>query len=104
MAYTYPTVFCPEDGGRYSVVIPDLEDLATYGDNLAEAYAMVQKTCGRYRLSLLKDGEALPKPSVINVIKSALSIPSWFNAACEKKGVNFSRILKDALIQNIQNG
>ena len=37
MNYIYPAVFYPEDDGCYSVIFPDLNDLATYGDSLAEA-------------------------------------------------------------------
>ena len=37
MNYIYPAIFYPEEDGRYSVIIPDLNDLATYGDNLADA-------------------------------------------------------------------
>ena len=36
MNYIYPAVFYPEDGGKYSVIFPDLNDLATYGDSLAD--------------------------------------------------------------------
>ncbi|MCB5606819.1 HicB family protein, partial [[Ruminococcus] gnavus] len=31
MNYIYPAVFYPEDDGKYSVIFPDLNDLATYG-------------------------------------------------------------------------
>ena len=50
MNYIYPAVFYPEEDGRYSVIFPDLNDLATYGDNLADAFAMAQEACGQYLL------------------------------------------------------
>ena len=43
MNYIYPAVFYPEDVGRFSVIFPDLNDLATYGDNLTDAFAMAQE-------------------------------------------------------------
>lgn len=36
MNYVYPAIFYPETDGKYSVIFPDLNDLATYGNNLAE--------------------------------------------------------------------
>lgn len=41
MNYIYPAVFYPDR--KYSVIFPDLNDLATYGDNLADAFAMAQE-------------------------------------------------------------
>ena len=48
MNYIYPAIFYPEANGKYSVIFPDLNDLATYGDNLADAFAMAQEACGQY--------------------------------------------------------
>ena len=53
MNYIYPAVFYPEDDGKYSVIFPDLNDLATYGDNLADAFAMAQEACGQYLFTSL---------------------------------------------------
>lgn len=36
MCYIYPAVFYKEADGRYSVIFPDLNDLATYGNDFAE--------------------------------------------------------------------
>ena len=41
MNYIYPAVFYPEDDGRFSVVFPDLNDLATYGDKLLYVMAIL---------------------------------------------------------------
>ena len=62
MNYIYPAVFYPEDEGRFSVIFPDLNDLATYGESLADAFAMAQEACGQYLFTSLRDGEALPTP------------------------------------------
>lgn len=130
MNYIYPAVFYPEEDGRYSVIFPDLNDLATYGDTLADAFAMAQEACGQYLFTSLRGGEHLPSPSslddvqkedahaLVNMIcvnldayarayddkavKKTLSIPAWLNTACENLGINFSKVLKDALIAKLQ--
>ena len=126
----YPAVFYPEDDGRFSVVFPDLNDLATYGESLADAFAMAQEACGQYLFTSLRDGEALPIPTPIEsiekdedavlvnlicvnldeyarayddkAVKKTLSIPAWLNTACENSGINYSKVLKDALIAKLQ--
>lgn len=130
MNYIYPAVFYPEDGGKYSVIFPDLNDLATYGDSLADAFAMAQEACGQYLFSSLCDGDALPTPTPLNAVekdedaalvnlicvnldeyarayhdkavKKTLSIPAWLNTACENYGINYSKVLQDALIAKLQ--
>lgn len=69
MNYIYPAVFYPEEDGRYSVIFPDLNDLATYGDNLADAFAMAQEACGQYLFTSLRDGEKVPTSTPISEVK-----------------------------------
>ena len=69
MNYIYPAVFYPEDDGRFSVIFPVLNDLATYGESLADAFAMAQEVCGQYLFTSLRDGEALPTPTPIESIE-----------------------------------
>ena len=128
MKYVYPACFYAEEAGRYSVEIPDFP-LATFGDNLADAiYMATDAVAGRIHL-MLKDGEPLPKASVPGDIKpddetgfvsmlyidldllkqnhdqtpvkKTLTIPSWLNQAAERKNINFSATLKDALIEKL---
>ena len=70
MNYIYPAIFYPEANGKYSVIFPDLNDLATYGDSLADAFAMAQEACAQYLFTSLRDGDALPAPTAINAVKS----------------------------------
>ncbi len=130
MNYIYPAVFYKEEDGRYSVVFPDLNDLATFGDDLADAFAMAQEACGQYLFTALQDGEKLPKPTAIDkvekdedaafvnlisvnlseyaraygkqAVKKTLSIPAWLNSACEKYNINYSKVLQEALIARLQ--
>ena len=128
MKYAYPACFYQEEDGRFSVVFADFE-LATFGNGLADAIYMAADAATGRILSLLNDGEKLPKPSDIKKIKpqnssgfvsmvyidldnykanhdespvkKTLTIPSWLNKAAEKKNINFSTTLKDALIEKI---
>ena len=130
MNYIYPAIFYPEDDGRYSVIFPDLNDLATYGDTLADAFAMAQEACGLYLFTSLRDGDPLPTPTPIKAVKKnedsalvnlicvnldeyareyddkavkkTLTIPAWLNTACENYGINYSKVLRDALISKLQ--
>jgi predicted RNase H-like HicB family nuclease len=128
MKYVYPACFYPEEDGRFSVVFVDF-DLATFGDDLADALYMAADAAAGRILTMLEDGEKLPEPSQANMIepedangfvsliyidldnlkadheetpvKKTLTIPSWLNKAAEKKNINFSATLKDALIEKI---
>lgn len=128
MNYIYPAIFYPEVDGKYSVIFPDLNDLATSGDNIADAFAMAQEVCGQYLFTTLHDGEVLPTPTPLNevkkdaefvnlicvdldkyaraynekAVKKTLTIPAWLNTVCEKHGINYSKVLQEALIAKIQ--
>ena len=128
MKYAYPACFYKEENGQYSVAFADFE-LATFGDGLADAMYMAADAASGRILSMLNDGEKLPEPSNIkkvkpedssgfasmvyidldsfkanhdeSPVKKNLTIPSWLNKAAEKKNINFSSTLKDALIEKI---
>lgn len=130
MNYIYPAIFYPEDNGQYSVIFPDLNDLATYGNDLTDAFAMAQEACGAYLFALLRDGEKFPTPTALGsiskdkdnafinliyvnldeyaraygdkAVKKTLSIPAWLNTACENYNINYSKVLKEALINKLQ--
>lgn len=131
MKYAYAAVFYPEETGGYSVIFPDLNDLATQGDDLVEAMSMAEEACSLYLFTTLKDGEALPQPTPVTKIekdeedafanlilvdieryakkysdksvKKTLSIPGWLNLACEARKINFSGVLQEALIQRLSS-
>jgi predicted RNase H-like HicB family nuclease len=128
MKYAYPAFFYQEEDGRFSVEFADFE-LATFGDGLADAMYMAADAATGRIMSMLNDGDKLPEPSSIkkikpedpsgfvsmvyidldnlkanhdeNPVKKTLTIPSWLNKAAEKKNINFSATLKDALIEKL---
>jgi len=70
MYYVYPAVFYEEDG-KISVLFPDLGNLATFGDNVADVMRMARDACGLYLFTALRDGESLPSPSSLSEINPA---------------------------------
>jgi predicted RNase H-like HicB family nuclease len=128
MKYVYPACFYKEEDGRYSVEVPDFP-LATFGDDLPDAIYMASDAVAGRILLALKEGEALPQASDVKDIhpdseegfvsmlyvdldvmrqnhdetpvKKTLTIPSWLNQAAVRRNVNFSAILRDALIEKL---
>jgi predicted RNase H-like HicB family nuclease len=128
MKYVYPACFYPEDDGRVSVIVPDFP-LATFGDNLADAMYMAADAIAGRIFTALDEGENVPTASGIQdmqldradgfvslvyvdaeafwaafdekPIKKTLTIPSWLNRAAEKRNINFSAALKEALLEKV---
>jgi len=67
MNYVYPAIFYKEDD-KISVIFPDLGNLATFGDNMADAMRMAQDACGLYLFTALRDGETFPVPTALSDI------------------------------------
>lgn len=137
MLSVYPACFIKEEDG-YTVIFPDLEDLATDGDSLNEAMEMAIDCLAGYLFSAKIDNDDIPAPSTldsvdldrvfveydtnsndcfttlvsVNVeeyaelhfnkpVKKTLTIPEWLNEIAIKHGINFSKVLKEALIKEL---
>lgn len=123
MQYVYPAVLTPSDGG-YCVTFPDVEGAITCGDDLAQALIMAKDALSLLLVSMEDNNEKARTPSAIEkvahedgeivtlvladtdayrkeygsrAVKKTLTIPQWMNEAAEKKGVNFSQVLQEAL-------
>ena len=95
---------------------------------LAETMEDAQEALAAYLVTLLSDGTPIPAPSPIQEIKTndasaftslvsctllddsesksvkkTLTIPAWLNDLASMKGINFSKILQEALIQKVQS-
>lgn len=68
MLSAYPACFIKEENG-YSVIFPDLNNLATCGQTLDEAFTMAVDCLAGYLYWLKKDGESFPDSSSLNEIK-----------------------------------
>ena len=122
--YIYPAVFMNEGNG-YFVHFPDIQPCYTEGATLEEAVIMAKDVLESRIEVALEKGEALPVPSDIHSLKGdmvmlvvadveniksqtrfvrkTLSIPHWLNVAAEKKHINFSGVLQEALKERIIN-
>lgn len=63
MLSVYPACFYEEKDGRYSVIFPDLNHLATCGDNLNDAMNMAVDCLASYLFELKISKETAPQPS-----------------------------------------
>lgn len=64
----YPAVFVHEDGRCVSVEFPDL-DVATCGEDDADALASARELLGCVLRGMEEDGEDIPEPSPISSVK-----------------------------------
>jgi predicted RNase H-like HicB family nuclease len=126
--YVYPATFINEDNGTISVYFPDLEGCRTYDDTIEGASLMAKEALEGYIEVNLEMGRNLPEPSnikeitvndgivmlvvadVLNMpeenkpVKKTLSIPKWLEREATKARLNFSGVLKDALIEQLKMG
>lgn len=130
MKLVYPAIFTPclEKEG-YTVVVPDLPGCVSEGDSLVDAIDMgTDAACG-WILGELEEGNDIPKPtphdevkteegSFVNLlvldidtytekygektVRKNITVPAWLNTYGEKKNLNFSKVLQDALMELAQ--
>jgi len=125
MKEAYPIVISKEKDGYY-VSIPDF-DIATQGTSIVNAIEMARDAIGLMGIDMEDDGKELPKPysvkfqpreddivTLVDVdfteyrkkvdnraVKKNCTIPYWLNAEAEKAGINFSKVLQEALMQKL---
>ena len=118
----YPIIITKEKDGFY-VRIPDFET-ATQGRSIADCIVMARDAIGLMGIDMIDDGKELPESNtkayemeeddivtLVDVdfvdyrkrvdnraVKKNCTIPYWLSVEAEKIGINYSRILQDALI------
>ena len=123
MKYVYPAIFEPAEEGGYIVTVPDIPHCYTSGKDMAQAIEMAQDAAAMLIVDLEDEQSRIPAPSKLEdvrttftkslilldtdawrkkfdsrAVKKTLTIPSWLNSKAEKAGVNFSQLLRDALM------
>lgn len=122
MLFIYPAIIHEDTDGMWAE-FPDLEGCTTYGDTLSELLDNATEAMELYVLGMLEDGEKPPTPTDIRnmplaekntfanliradidlakntkSVKKTLTIPAWLNERALDKGINFSKVLQEALI------
>jgi hypothetical protein len=124
-AVVYP-VFIRETGGLYAVRIPDFDQF-TEGRDLADAVVMARDAIGMMGVYLEDGGKDIPEPfsaggapeegelsTLVDIdftayrklhdnrlVKKNCTIPFYLEDAASRQGLNFSRILSEALAERL---
>lgn len=121
----YPVIITKVED-YYSVTVPAFESV-TEGEDMADAIAMARDLISLMSIDYEDDGKELPKAvevkdapkdSIVTwvdadlldyrrkydkkTVKKNCTIPSYLNYEAEKQGINFSKVLQDALIEKLK--
>ena len=122
MKFIYPAII-HDDADGFWAEFPDLEYTSSTGSTLTELITNAQEAMELYILGALEDGQSLPSASSVRnlpitentyptlvqtdidlgknskSIKKTLTIPAWLNERALEKGINFSQLLQEALVE-----
>jgi len=122
MRYIYPAVFHIADGSVWCD-FPDLPGCRTTGNTITETMENAQEVLAGCLLILMDEKKEFPHPTdsrkivtdensfttlvlctipeKIKAVKKTLTIPAWLNAKAEAAGINYSRLLQEAIKKKI---
>ncbi len=125
MKTAYPAIIHHEED-QYWAEFPDIPGCYSDGDSIADVISNASEALGLTLCDMMDDGNALPASSDIaaihpddgvvtlvvtdpflykkntKAVKKTLSIPEWLNVEAEKRHLNFSSILQQALISALE--
>lgn len=124
MIYTYTAVISESDGTYYAKV-PDIDGCITTGKDLSEAISLITDALSLCLVGL-EDENIVPNPpthqsaiphdpnDVLTIIQADtilyrsqtdtravrknVSLPAWMASLADKRGINCSKVLQDALL------
>ena len=125
MQYIYTALFTPiEDGSGYYAKVPDLPGCITTGNSLSDAIEQITDAMNGCLVVAEDEGEPIAQPtqqeqlhvdagtlcSLISAdtieyraktdtraVRKNVSLPSWMARLADKRGINCSQVLQDAL-------
>ena len=125
MQHIYTALFTPiEDGSGYYAKVPDLPGCITTGNSLSDAIEQITDAMNGWLVVAEDEGEPIAQPtqqeqlhvdagtlcSLISAdtieyraktdtraVRKNVSLPSWMARLADKRGINCSQVLQDAL-------
>ena len=125
MQYIYTALFTPiEDGSGYYAKVPDLPGCITTGSSLSDAIEQITDAMSAWLVVAEDEGEPIVPPtpqdelvtepgticSLISAdtidyraktdtraVRKNVSLPNWMVQLADKRGINCSQVLRDAL-------
>lgn len=126
MKYVYTAILTPYEDGSYEACLPDIDHCVTSGRDLPDALAMIADA-GALMLTCYEDDNIpIPMPTLHQevivpegsistlvtldttvcrimsdnrAVRKNVSLPAWMANMAERRGVNCSQVLQDALRQ-----
>jgi predicted RNase H-like HicB family nuclease len=124
---TYLAVFEKDENPGISVYFPDVQGCVTCGDNYDHALYMAKEALSLHIYGMEKDGETAPEradrvpktdagdmvvpitifPDIVKDelnnrrVKTTITLPYWLKSIAEDEGVNYSRLLENALKETL---
>ena len=131
MKYIYTALFTPiEDGSGYYAKAPDLPGCITTGNSLSDAIDQITDAMSAWLVVAEDEGEPIAPPSPqeklsvdggticslisadtieyraqtdTRAVRKNVSLPSWMVRLADKRGINCSQVLQDALRTLLDN-
>lgn len=128
MRKVYPALLEISDSGRFVISVPDVQGCLTTGKTIEEALENIRDALSGCLCALEDVGQPLPEassPAVFSdsnctvvlvdvdlleyrketdtrAVRKNVSMPAWLSYMADKRGVNCSQILQDALVKELQ--
>ena len=128
MRRVYPALLEPIESGGFFIRVPDVNGCITTGKTLEEALDNIRDALAGCLCVLEDVGQPLPEPSApsavdndqstvvlvdvdlleyrketdTKAVRKNVSMPAWLSYMADKRGVNCSQVLQDALKKELQ--
>lgn len=127
MRYTYTAIITPEERKCY-VRVPDIDGCVTTGKNIEDAVAQITDALSGCLVVREDEGLSIPPATMqkdiphstgdlltlisvdtiayrartdTRAVRKNVSIPAWMANMAERKGINCSKVLQDALAERL---